>query len=99
MENNNNKIIYIFLAIAVVMFLTVGGTLAYLTWSSNTTQQTAVSFTTTAGLSCSADGGGNITSSNTQLAPATCTDTEHAIQRTITTSGCSLYIRNTTRHL
>ena len=86
MENNNNKIIYIFLAIAVVMFLTVGGTLAYLTWSSNTTQQTAVSFTTTAGLSCSADGGGNITSSNTQLAPATCTDTEHAIQRTITTS-------------
>ena len=84
--NNNNKIIYIFLAIAVVMFLTVGGTLAYLTWSSNTTQRTAVSFTTTAGLSCSADGGGNITSSDTQLAPATCLDTEHAIQRTITTS-------------
>ena len=86
MENNNNKAIYIFLAIAVVMFLTVGGTLAYLTWVTNSSQQTAVSFTTTAGLSCSADGGGNITSSDVKLAPATCTDSEHAIQRTITTN-------------
>ena len=83
---NENKAIYIFLAIAVVMFLTVGGTLAYFTWVTNASQKTQVSFTTTAGLSCSADGGGNITSSNVRLAPATCTDTEHAIQRTITTS-------------
>ena len=83
---NENKAIYIFLAIAVVMFLTVGGTLAYFTWVTNASQKTQVSFTTTAGLSCSADGGGNITSSDVKLAPATCTDTEHAIQRTITTS-------------
>ena len=83
---NENKSIYIFLAIAVVMFLTVGGTLAYFTWVTNASQKTQVSFTTTAGLSCSADGGGNITSSDVKLAPATCTDTEHAIQRTISTS-------------
>ena len=55
---NENKAIYIFLAIAVVMFLTVGGTLAYFTWVTNASQKTQVSFTTTAGLSCSADGGG-----------------------------------------
>ena len=86
MDNNSNKIIYIFLAIAVTMFLIVGGTLAYWSWQSAAAQNTAISFTLTSGLSCSADGGGNITSSDVKLAPAKCTDTEHAIQRTITTS-------------
>ena len=86
MDNNSNKIIYIFLAIAVTMFLIVGGTLAYWSWQSAAAQNTAISFTLTSGLSCSADGGGNITSSDVKLAPAKCTDTEHAIQRTITTN-------------
>ena len=86
MNNNNNKIIYIFLAIAITLFLIVGGTLAYWSWQSAAAQNTAISFTLTPGLSCSADGGGNITSSDVKLAPATCTDSEHAIQRTITTS-------------
>ena len=86
MDNNSNKIIYIFLAIAVTMFLIVGGTLAYWNWQSAAAQNTAISFTLTSGLSCSADGGGSITSNDVKLAPAKCTDTEHAIQRTITTS-------------
>ena len=85
-DNSNNKIIYIFLAIAITLFLIVGGTLAYWSWQSAAAQNTAISFTLTPGLSCSADGGGNITSSDVKLAPATCTDSEHAIQRTITTS-------------
>ena len=86
MDNNSNKIIYVFLAIAVTMFLIVGGTLAYWSWQSAAAQNTAISFTVTSDLTCSADGGGNITSSDVKLAPAKCTDTEHAIQRTITTS-------------
>ncbi len=86
MKDNSNKIIYIFLAISIVLFLIVGSTLAYFSWTSGSSESTAISFTLSDNLSCSADGGGNITSSNTQLAPATCTDSEHAIQRTITTS-------------
>ena len=86
MDNNSNKIIYIFLAIAVTMFLIVGGTLAYWSWQSAAAQNTAISFTVTSDLACSADGGGSITSNDVKLAPAKCTDTEHAIQRTITTN-------------
>ena len=84
MKDNSNKIIYIFLAISIVLFLIVGSTLAYFSWTSGSSESTAISFTLSDNLSCSADGGGNITSSNTQLAPATCLDTEHAIRRTIT---------------
>ena len=83
---NENKAIYIFLAIAIVMFLTVGATYAYWQWATNSAQQTAISFTATSGISCSANGGGNITSSDVKLAPTSCTDPEYAIQRTITTS-------------
>ena len=83
---NENKAIYIFLAIAIVMFLTVGATYAYWQWTTNSAQQTAISFTATSGISCSANGGGNITSSDVKLAPTSCTDPEYAIQRTITTS-------------
>ena len=86
MDNNSNKIIYIFLAIAVTMFLIVGGTLAYWSWQSAAAQNTAISFTVTSDLTCSADGGGSITSNDVKLAPAKCTDTEHAIKRTITTN-------------
>ncbi len=86
MKDNSNKIIYIFLAISIVLFLIVGSTLAYFSWTSGSSESTAISFTVSDNLACSADGGGNITSSNVKLAPATCTDSEHAIQRTITTS-------------
>ena len=68
------------------MFLIVGGTLAYWSWQSAAAQNTAISFTVTSDLACSADGGGGITSNDVKLAPAKCTDTEHAIQRTITTN-------------
>ena len=74
----------IFVIIAVVTILVIGSTYAYWTWVSNTSQKTTVSFTSGAGFSCSANGGGNITSNDIALAPTTCTDTTRAIKRTIT---------------
>ena len=76
----------IFIIIAVVTILLIGSTFAYFTWVSNTSQRTTVSFTSGAGFSCSANGGGNITSNDISLAPTTCTDTTRAIKRTVTVS-------------
>ena len=74
----------IFVIIAVVTILVIGSTFAYFTWVSNASQKTTVSFTSGAGFSCSANGGGNITSNDIYLAPTTCTDATRAIKRTIT---------------
>ena len=81
--NKQDKTI-IFIIIAVVTILVIGSTFAYFTWVSNTSQRTTVSFTSGAGFSCSANGGGNITSNDISLAPTTCTDTARAIKRTVT---------------
>ena len=80
------KLVYGLLILSVV-FLIIGGTYAAWRWVSNETQRTAVTFTSTSSLSCSADAGGNITSSDVKLAPAECTDPDFAIQRTISTSS------------
>ena len=74
----------IFIIIAVVTILVIGSTFAYFTWVSNTSQRTTVTFTSGTGFSCSANGGGNITSNDIALAPTTCTDANRAIKRTIT---------------
>ena len=64
----------------------IGGTLAYWRWTSSNEQKTNVTFTVASGFSCSADGGGSITSNDKVLAPAACTNTTYAIKRTITVS-------------
>ena len=74
---DNRKIIQV-LTILTIIFTVMGGSLAYWNWTTNTSQSTKVVFKTGADFSCSADGGGNITSSNAQLVPTTCTDSEFA---------------------
>lgn len=84
-DNKSLKIGIIFIVLAVIATL-VGSTFAYWSWQSSVAQQTAVTFTVTAGFSCSADGGGNISPGDMGLAPATCTNSTYAIKRTVTVS-------------
>ena len=81
---NHKKVITIFIILSII-FTVLGGTLAYWSWSSTNAQKTLITFTVTPGMTCSADGGGNITNS-TMLAPSTCTDTNYALIRPITVS-------------
>ena len=74
--------------IATVIITIMGGTLAYWNWQTSNAQKTNVTFTVGSNFSCGADGGGNIMGDK-KLAPAECTDTDYAVQRTITT-----YINN-----
>ena len=60
----------------------MGGSLAYFTWQTSESQKTEVTFTVEKQFSCSADGGGNITSSS--LVPTSC-NSNNAIKRTIKT--------------
>ncbi len=81
MEKNYKLLI--FFIVAGILLAVIGSTFAYWRWSTNSAQNTAVTFTVSSDFSCSADGGGNITSSDKILAPATCTDTTYAIRRTV----------------
>lgn len=83
--NKENKIAII-LVISAIIITIIGSTLAYWSWQTNSAQQTAVTFTVQSGFSCSADGGGNITSNDKMLAPAACTNNTYAIKRTVTVS-------------
>ena len=74
----------IILSAFVLIFTIIGGTLAYFQWISSNEQKTNVTFTVAQGFSCSADGGGSLTSNDVQLAPAACTNATNAIKRTIT---------------
>ena len=93
MENENlehsrdkyYKVGVIFIVLAVIATI-VGSTFAYWSWQSSEAQKTAVTFTVTAGFSCSADGGGNIAPGDVGLAPASCTNSTYAIKRTVTVS-------------
>ena len=84
MDRGNKAIII--LSILTVIFTIMGGTFAYWNWQSSSEQNTAVTFTVASGFSCSADGGGSISSNDKVLAPAACTNTTYAIKRTITVS-------------
>ena len=84
--SEKQKLILVGLITGTITALIIGFTFAYWTWESTSAQRTAVSFTVGNGFSCSADGGGNITSSDVTLAPADCTDSNYAIKRTVTTS-------------
>ena len=79
----NQKTFLIILGIATIVVALIGATFAYWSWETASGQRTAVSFTVGNGFSCSADGGGNITSSDVQLMPTTCDDLDHAIKRTV----------------
>ena len=76
------KKLLIVLGVLTVAFTIMGATLAYWNWTSSS--NTLVTFTVTSNFSCSADGGGDITSSDVMLAPASCTNETYAIKREIT---------------
>ena len=80
----DKKLITIFIVLGII-FTILGSTFAYWNWSSTNAQKTLVTFTVTPGLTCSADGGGNITNAN-YFAPATCTNSTYALQREISVS-------------
>ena len=81
---NKGLISTILLVIFLVVLIT-GSSFAFWIWES--TQNTNIAFTTQGkNFSCSADGGGNITSSDVLLEPTECTDASHAIVREINTS-------------
>ena len=85
-----NKKVVLIIALWSIILIIVGATYAYWTWQSNNAQKTMVTFTVNAGFTCSADAGGNITSSNVRLAPSTCTNSTYAIQRTLSVNASIL---------
>ena len=96
MNNKKRKIIIILGIISFIVILS-GGTFAYFQWATNVAQRTGVTFTTEKGFSCSATGGGNITSNEIELVPSMCTNSGYAIKRTIrattnTSRGTSIYM-------
>ena len=80
---NNKKNLLIILTLLCVISLVAGGTYAWLKWEIDDSQQTLVTFTIESGFSCSADGGGDITSSTVKLAPANCNELDYVLKRTI----------------
>ena len=84
--NNKEKKIAITLFILAIVFTIMGSTLAYWSWQTSVNDQTNVTFTVTAGFSCSGDGGGSITSQQKMLAPTSCTNENYAFQREVTTN-------------
>ena len=87
-DKTNKRTLLIILGIVIIVLLVAVSTYAYWTWVSNTAQRTNVEFTIGEGFSCSADGGGNITSSTLDsnditLVPSSCTNASHTISRTV----------------
>jgi len=63
-----------------------GGSLAYWQWTANETERTSIALTVKEDFRCDADGGGDITSTEKYLVPTDCTNSDYAIQRTVTVS-------------
>ena len=80
---DRQKLFTIMIVTATITCLAIGSTFAYWTWSTSSAQATSVTFTVASGFNCSADGGGNITSSDVELVPAECTNSAYAIKRTV----------------
>ena len=97
---DKNKRIIIIVSITILILSIVGGTLAYWSWSTNTSQKTNITFTITSDFSCSADGGGNITSGSINLVPTVVSSTttgnyikrEIKVTPTINTTGKTVYM-------
>ena len=79
-----NKKTIIVLSILTIIFTIIGGSLAYYNWQTSESQKTNIVFTVEGNFSCAADGGGDITSSDVMLAPASCTNSKYAIKREVT---------------
>ena len=75
---DNNKRIITVLMILTIVFTITGGTLAYWAWRTTDAQKTNITFTITSDFSCSADGGGNITSGSVKLVPTVVSSTTTA---------------------
>ena len=82
--DKNKKILTILITLTII-FTAIGSSLAYLSWVSSEEQKTQITFTATAGFSCSVDGGGNITEGNVNIVPTLVNDstTGNYIKRTI----------------
>ena len=79
-----NKRIIPTLIVLGIIFTIMGGSLAYYNWQTLTEERTLVTFTANSEFSCSADGGGDITSGQVNLVPTTCTNETYAIKREVT---------------
>ena len=75
---DKNKRIITVLMILTIVFTITGGTLAYWAWRTTDAQKTNITFTSTSDFSCSADGGGNITSGSVKLVPTVVSNTTTA---------------------
>ena len=75
--NKSNRIIVI-LVILSVIFTIIGFTFAFYAWQTTEAQKTNITFTLTSDFSCSADGGGDITSGSINLVPTVVNDTTMA---------------------
>ena len=80
---NNNKKIILVLIVLTIVFAVFGGTLAYLNWGTEESQKTAINITLPDLFECNIDVGGAIENTQYTLAPASCTDPQYAIQRTM----------------
>ena len=86
--------------ILTIVFTIMGGTLAYWSWRTTDAQKTNITFTITSDFSCSADGGGDITSSDVNLVPTVVSSTttgnyikrEVKVTPTINTDGKTVYM-------
>ena len=83
MISMNYKKIYLILGVILLASVLSGGTFAWLTWATSSSQTSAVTITVGNGFACAVDGGGNITSSDVSLVPTTCTNSTYAIKREI----------------
>ena len=97
---DKEKRIITVLMILTIVFTIMGGTLAYWSWRTTDAQKTNITFTITSDFSCSADGGGDITSGSINLVPTVVNDktTANYIKRavkvtpTINTTGKTIYM-------
>ena len=80
----NKELILTILSVLLVAILISAGSYAFWVWESDRGNDTNVAFTIQGkNFSCSADGGGNITSNDVLLEPTKCSDTSHTIKREI----------------
>ena len=97
---DKNKRIITVLMILTIVFTIMGGTLAYWSWRTTDAQKTNITFTITSDFSCSADGGGDITSGSIKLVPTVVSSTttgnyikrEIKVTPTINTTGKTVYM-------
>ena len=84
MKKNEYNKWYLIIAIFAVIFTFFGGSLAYWQWTTNETERTSIALTVKEDFRCDADGGGDISNNEKYLVPTDCTNTDYAIQRTVT---------------